>query len=94
MTPPIDTTIARLELACNVAAALDAVASAEVWTPSEEEIAEYATDGIVAVPTLEVTVWGSERDPHDVVCRIEGLGLERIGTGSSLKGPCYVFVAR
>lgn len=88
------TTIARLESARNFAAAIDAVASAEVWVPSTEEIAEYAADGIVAVPSLEVTVWRSERDPHDVVCQIEGLGLERVGTGDSLKGPCYSFIAR
>ena len=88
------TTLAHLETARAYAASLDAVASAEVWVPSTEEIAEYAADGIVAVPTLEVTVWRSERDPHDVVCQIEGLGLDRVGTGSSHNGPCYSFIAR
>ncbi len=88
------TTIARLESARNRAAAIDAVASADVWVPSTEEIAEYAADGIVAVPTLEVTVWRSERNPHDVVCQIESLGLDRVGSGSSVNGPCYTFVTR
>lgn len=86
--------ITRLESVRNAIVGLDAVASAEVWTPCPDEVAEYASDGIDAVPTLEVTVWRSERNPHNVVWQVEGLGLERVGTGSGINGPCYTFVAR
>lgn len=73
---------------------MPSVAGAYVWIPTAEEVAEYAADGIDAKPSIEVEVWRSERNPHDVVCQIESLGLERVGTGSGLNGPCYSFQLR
>lgn len=73
---------------------MPSVAGVYVWIPTAEEMAEYAADGIDARPSIEVEVWRSERNPHDVVCQIENLGLERVGTGSGLNGPCYSFRLR
>lgn len=84
--------IARLETARAYAASLNAVASAEVWVPTAEEIAEYAADGITARPRLQVTVWRSEPNPSDIKWDIEGrFGLTCDGDGSSTLGTCYDF---
>lgn len=84
--------IARLETARAYAASLDAVASAEIWIPTPEEIAEYAQDGITARPRLQVTVWRSERNPSDIKWDIEvRFGLTCDGGGSNTLGACYDF---
>jgi ATP-dependent DNA ligase len=67
------------------------VESAEIWTPTAEEVAEYAADGITATPRLIVTVWRSCRNPSDVKWAIEGLGLTCDGHGSSDLGTVYDF---
>lgn len=90
-----DTIPAVLEDARAYAASLDAVAYAEIWVPTAEEIAEYAADGITACPRLQVTVWRSERNSSDVKWDIEyGFGLTCVGDGSSTLGTCYDFEAR
>lgn len=90
-----DTTLARLEAACVYAASLDAVASALVWNPTPEEIADYAADGITLHPRLQMTVWRSERNPSDTKWDIEGrFGLNCVSDGSATLGPCYEFEVR
>ena len=90
-----DTIPAQLEAARAYAASLDAVASAEIWVPTSEEVAEYAADGIVARPRLQVTGWRSERNPSAVKWDIEyGFGLTCVSDGSSTLGTCYEFEAR
>jgi len=91
----IDTTLARLEDARVYAAARDAVASAEVWDPTAEEIADYASNGIALRPRLLITVWRSERNSCDTKWDIEGrFGLNCVSDGSSTLGPCYDFEVR
>lgn len=85
------TKINSLESALEIVKKMDAVASASIWTPDAEEIAEYAADGITLRPRLEVTVWKSHRNPTDVRCDIEGLGLTLVGDGSAIEGKCYSF---
>lgn len=86
---------AQLESARAYAASLDAVASAEIWVPTPEEVAEYAADGITARPRLQVTVWRSERNPSDVKWDIEHrFNLTCDCDGSSTLGTCYEFEAR
>jgi len=95
-----DTTLARLEAACVYAASLDAVASALVWNPTPEEIADYAADGIALRPRLLITVWGSEGNPSDTKWDIEGrFGLDCVSDGSWTldrygRGPFYDFEVR
>lgn len=90
-----DTDLAQLEAACAYAESLDAVALADVWIPTPDEIAEYAADGIVAKPRLLVTVWRSHRNPSDVkwdiACRFE---LECVSDGSGDLGVYYDFENR
>ena len=87
-----DTIPAVLEDARAYAASLQEVASAEIWLPTAEEVAEYAADGIVARPRLQVTVWRSERNPSAVKWDIEyGFGLTCVSDGSSTIGTCYEF---
>lgn len=70
-----------------------AVAHAAIWYPDGQEIAELEADG-VPVPEagrLEVTVWRSHRNPSDIRCEVEALGLVCVGQGDSELGPCYSF---
>lgn len=85
--------ILRLESARNAIASLAAVAHAQVWIPSPDEVSEYASDGIAAAPTLEVILWRGDHDSHAVRARARELGLNCIGEGSNCLGPCYTFVA-
>lgn len=85
-----DTNIAALEAACAFAKSLDAVASAQVWTPTPEEIDDYAAGGIIACATLEVTVWRFSC-ASTVQSEIEALGVRCIGDGSGPEGPCLTF---
>lgn len=88
-------TIAQLENARAYAAALNAVASAEVWDPTAEEIADYAAEGITLRPRLQITVWRSERNPSDTKWDIEGAcKLDCVSDGSATLGPCYEFEVR
>lgn len=92
MNTTTDTIPAALEAARAYAASLQEVASAEIWVPTAEEIAEYAADGITARPTLDVEVWGSERNPSDVRTALLGRrGLVYVGKGSSMRGPIFSF---
>ena len=68
------------------------VASAAIWTPTADEIAEYKADGLEARTQLEVTVYKSHRNSSDIKIDIEGIGLECVSEGSACEGPCYGFV--
>lgn len=83
--------ITTLEAALEIVKNMDEIASATIWTPDAEEMAEHAADGITLRPRLEVTVWKSHRNPTDVRCSIEGLGLVLVGDGSAIDGKCYSF---
>ena len=87
------TTAHTLESALAIVRAMPDVASAEIWTPTAEEVAEYAADGITATPRLIVTVWRSCRNPSFVRDDIEGMGLICDGRGSSDLGTVYDFAA-
>lgn len=71
---------------------MPSVAQAYVWTPTPEEVAEYAADGIDAKPCLEVVIWRAEPNPTMTKCFIKDLGLRCVGDGSSDLGPCFSFV--
>ena len=86
--------VTSLEAALDIVKKMKGVAEACAWIPSAEEIAEYTAHGIVAMRALEVTVWKSHRNPTDVKIKIEALGLECVGEGSALLGPCYSFALR
>ena len=85
------TTAHTLESALPIVRAVPDVASAEIWTPTAEEVADYAANGITATPRLIVTVWRSCPNPSDVRWSIEGLGLICDGQGSADLGPVYDF---
>lgn len=90
-----DTTLAQLEAARAYAESLDAVALADIWIPTLDEVAEYAADGITARPRLLVTVWRSERNPSDVKWDIAArFELECVSDGSGDLGTYYDFEIR
>jgi len=83
--------VTSLEAALAIVQKMDEIASASIYTPDADEAADLRADGIEPRSTLEVTVWKSHRNPSDVRCEIEGLGLECLGSGSATLGPCYLF---
>jgi len=87
------TTAHTLESALAIARALPDVECAEIWTPTADEVAEYAADGITATPRLIVTVWRSCRNPSDVRWAVQDLGLFCDGAGDSSLGLVYDFRA-
>jgi hypothetical protein len=87
-------TTASLEAALAIVQKMDEIASASIYTPDADEAADLRADGIEPRSTLEVTVWKSHRNPTDVRCDIEGLGMEMVGDGSAIEGKCYSFVLR
>jgi hypothetical protein len=76
--------VTSLEAALVIVQKMDEIASASIYTP----------DGIEPRSTLEVTVWNSHRNPTDVRCDIEGLGMEMVGDGSAILRKCYTFALR
>jgi autotransporter translocation and assembly factor TamB len=83
-----------LEAALAAVQKMNEVASASIYTPDADEAADLRADGIEPRSTLEVTVWKSHRNPTDVRCDIEGLGMEMVGDGSAIEGKCYSFIRR
>jgi hypothetical protein len=81
-----------LEAALAIVRKIDEVASACIWSPDAAETADLTADGIDPCSRLEVTVWKSCRNPSDVKADIERLGVECVGSGSAVEGPCYSFV--
>lgn len=72
---------------------MPSVAQAYVWTPTPEEVAEYAADGVDAKLTLEVTLWRSARGSGSLLkSQLKEMGLRCIGTGWSESGPCFTFI--
>ena len=83
-----------LEATLAIVRSMDGVAEASIYTPDADTAAELLADGIEPRSTLEVTIWKSHRNASWVAGDIEALGLERIGEGSSILGPCYSFAIR
>jgi hypothetical protein len=81
-----------LEKALQIVLAWDDVAEASIWIPDADESRWLIADGITPKPLLQVSVWQSHANPSEVRNDVECLGLECVGVGSSVLGPCFEFI--
>mgnify|MGYP003330232753 CR=1 FL=1 len=87
----ISTKVNSLEAALPLVKAMDCVADVRIWTPDDDEVAEYKACGIEAKPQLEVVAWRFCRNSSHVKWAIEALGMICVGEGSTGHGQCYSF---